>query len=256
MREKLSYSYLHLLACPWAAFLRYEAAIKTPPTPWLALGTAVHKAIEIEHSQDEWDLNRAAITFSSAFQTRIEEEEISVNYAQMRKLDSEGIEMLGRYYAQLQDGKVQAHPLAVEKEFEIQISGITVVGVIDRAEETDDGLVISDNKTGKTKPTEWDLRHNLQGTAYWIASKEIFGRYPVKFVWHHLRTGDMFASIRDENDIKNLEAMVANAKALSDLGVRHRIYHERVCDWCDYRGDICDDMEIEKEYEVKRHPTV
>jgi hypothetical protein len=36
---------------------------------------------------------------------------------------------------------------------------------------------------------------------------------------------------------------------MHDNGIKHRIYHEKVCDQCDYQGALCDDKELEAEIE-------
>lgn len=245
--KHLSYSHLHLLACPYAAFLRYEHALKGPTTPWLALGSAVHHALEKTHKEGPFALKRAVNLFVDEFQRIIADDEVFIGYPQLVKLRNEGIEMLERYDGQIKNGTIKDNPLALETEFSIPIAGTKLVGKIDKTEidDSDGEYIVTDYKTGKTKPNEWDLRNNLQLTAYYWATFEIYGRYPKKLIWHHMRTGDLIETVRTPHDIENLKAMIVNAVKMKEQDIRHRVFHEGVCNFCDYKGAICTDYELE-----------
>lgn len=249
----LSYSHLHLLACPYAAWLRYEHALKSPTTPWLTLGTAVHTALERTHTDlGPFSLSNAIDTFKSEYARILEEEEVFISYPQLVKLRNEGVEMLERYDAQIQAGTIKDNPLALETEFEIPIAGTKLVGKIDKLEIDEDGeYIVTDFKTGKSKPEAWDLRHNLQLTTYYWAVFELKGRYPKKVVWHHMRTGELLETERDSNDVDNLKQMITNAISFKVNDIKHRIFHEGVCNHCDFRGQVCTDYELERNLESK-----
>jgi len=256
----ISYSFLHLLACPYAAWLRYEAAVKGPTTPWLALGNALHYALELGHNTDlesvlnpgygPWNFDLAVVLFKVEFQRIIDEEQVSIGWPQIKKLEAEGIEMLGVYNAQVIDGSIAPEPLALEKEFNLPFMGTEIVGRIDKVE-YEDGYIITDFKSGQKEPTAWFLRHNLQLTAYAWACKEIYGELPKKVIWHHLRNGKRLESVRTEADIADLQKMIENAIKMNEMGMRHRIFHEQVCGQCDFVGDTCDDHELEMEMATK-----
>lgn len=260
MLNHISYSFLHILACPYAAFLRYQAAVSGPTTPWLALGNALHHGIELGHSKDleavldpqrtEWNFDLAVILFKNEFQRIVDEDQVAIGWPQLKKLEAEGIEMLGGYNAQILSGEISPRPLALEKDFKLPFMGTEIVGRIDKVE-YDDGYVITDFKSGKSEPSPWSLRHNLQLTAYAWACKEIYGELPKKVVWHHLRNGKLLPSERTDADIADLQQMVANAIKMNDMGIRHRIFHDNVCGMCDYQGDTCDDKELEAQTLLK-----
>ena len=106
-------------------------------------------------------------------------------------------------------------------------------------------FIIEGFKSGKSAPSEWFLRHNLQLTAYAWACIELYGELPKKVIWHHLRNGKLLESVRTIEDINDLRKIISNAIKMRDMGIRHRIFHEKVCDMCDYQGDMCDDKELE-----------
>lgn len=257
MLKTISYSFLHLLACPYASFLRYQAAIRAPTTPWLALGNALHYALEIGHKDEEFSIDNAIKLFLAEFKRILEDEEVFISYPQQRKLETEGSEMLGVYYAQLQNNEIPKRPMALEEAFRIPFLGIEIIGRIDRIDQLPSGgLAVSDYKSGKAKPDAWFLRHDPQLTAYAWACLQQRKVLPEKLFWWHLRTGERLETVRTMQDIKELEDMIQNAIWMSERGVRHRIFHAKVCEQCEYSGfpkmggirpaePICDDHELE-----------
>lgn len=257
MIKHISYSYLHLLACPYAAFLRYEAAIRAPTTPWLALGNAVHYALEMAHKEGTFVVARAVSLFNQEFRRILDEDEVFISWPQTKKFEADGAEMLGRYNEQLQSGAIPKEPLELETAFRIPYDGIELVGRIDKIDfdPSTSGYTITDFKTGKAKPDSWFLRHNLQLTAYAWACLHLYGQLPEKLVWQHLRTGDLLETTRTVEDIEDLKRLISNAILMNKQGMRHRIFHEKVCEQCDYSGmpkagvrpnsSICDDHELE-----------
>ena len=244
--EKISYSKLHLLACPYAAFLKYEASIMGPTTPWIARGNAIHTALETNHAP--FNLDEAIDSFKTEFARIIDEEQVSITWPNLKKMESEAIEMLVKYNDKITSGIIAPTALALEAEFELPFLGTRVVGKIDKVERDEHGYVVTDYKTGKTKPDKWFLRHNLQLTAYAWACQELYGEMPYKLIWHHLATDDLFETERDPQDIGDLQTMIANALAIKEAGIHHRIFHEQVCGQCDYAGDdLCGNRELEHE---------
>lgn len=256
---QVSYTFLHLLACPYAAFLRYEARLKGGTTHSLALGNAVHLALEKTHLYDKAGKATGIIGLQGSLglymteYTRLtQEDQFFATYPQIKKAQAEGVEMIERYHTQMESGKISKTPLAVEKEFRLPIAGIDIVGKIDKVEETPDGLIVTDYKSGSRKPDEWFLRRNLQFTAYYWACKQVYGEYPYRVQWHHLRTGQLLTSERSEWDVEQLQRIVEAAVQMQDLNIRYRVYHEQICGWCDYKGAICDDPTLEQSILDKR----
>lgn len=173
-----------------------------------------------------------------------------VDWPRFKKMESEGTEYLERYYIGLKEGKFPV-PTSVEEEFSIPFEGIEIVGKVD-VEDHGDELVVRDYKSAGAKPDPWMLRHNLQFTCYawWTLIKR--GRLPDKLIWHHLKTGELLETVRTLEDIEQLKQIIRNAVKMNEIGIRHRIYHENVCDMCEYSGTrrrrnaICDDIERER----------
>jgi len=253
--KHISYSWLHSFACPYANFLRYEGRMRGPTTRHLALGSALHLALELTHTPEkEFNLQEAIRIFKTEFSRIIHDEEVFVKFPEMRKAEAEGAEMLGLYKYGLDTGTINPNVLAVEEEFTIPFAGIEIVGKIDKIEGlSNNGYSVVDYKSGGKEPDLWFLGHNLQFTTYAWAGYEKYGSLPDKLVWHHLRTGKQLETTRSMDDIEELKEMIRNAKFMLDKGIRYRVYHEQVCGWCEYSGmgmnksTICDDKELERE---------
>ena len=259
--SQISYTYLHTLACPYAAFLRYEGRMKIKMTHYLALGNAVHLALEKAYSK-EGDFPFYTLTstveestklFLQDFARSIEEDDIFVTYPQLKKAQADGQEMIVRYYDQADKGLIDPHPIGVEQEFRLPVlEGVDIVGKIDKVERTPQGIIVLDYKSGGKKPVDWMLRRNLQFSAYAWACNEIYGEFPYKVVWHHLRTGEQLASERTEWDIAQLKRVVTAAVKMQEMDLRYRVYHEQVCGQCDFAGATCDDPDLEEQVLSKR----
>lgn len=215
---------------------------------YLALGNALHLALELAYkSTGVFDGPLAAKTFTSEFKRLIDEEEIFIGYPKTKKMEAEGLNMLALYVSQVEKGQIAEKPLAHEVEFKIPYEKINVVGRIDKVEfDPAIGYHIIDYKSGSKEPDSWFLRHNLQLTAYAWACQELYGELPAKVIWHQLRTGKQLETQRTQQDIDDLKRMISNALFMDKHDIRHRIFHEQVCNWCDFAGAICDDRELEE----------
>ncbi len=245
--KQISYSYLNTLACSYQTFLKYEGHIKGPVTPPLALGNALHHSLEHGFKQPIFSEQKFIDLFVNEHNRIIEDDDVFITYPQIKKNEAEGIEMISRYWTDMERGKITKTPLAVEEEFRLPIAGIEIVGKIDKIDRDEDGfLVVTDYKSGSRKPDEWFLRRNLQFTAYYMAAYMLYGEYP-KLVWHHLRTGSLIYTERDQWDIDNLVRNIEMAIKFNEEDVRFRVYNDAVCKWCPFSGKdgACNDKDLE-----------
>jgi len=243
--KRISYSYLHALACPYQAFLRYEAQIKVKPTDNLVFGSALHHGLETSHKEG-WALDRASSLFIEEFRRLIEDEEVFIPYPKMKKMEIEGKEILAIYDERVTQGLPDTFPTEIEKEFEIPFEDeVVIVGKIDKIFHYGEDYFILDYKSGKTEPSEWFIRHDLQFTCYAWAGLELYGKLPTRLYYHSLRKNKLIETTRTLEDIEQLKQMIRNAIFMSKNDLRYRVYHSEVCKWCDYVGNTCDDKELE-----------
>lgn len=211
----------------------------------MALGTAVHLALEEGHSEKKFDLDGALKIFLKDFHQTIHDDEIFIQYAKLKKMEADGIKMIENYAHDFGLGKF-SYPEQVELEFSIPFEDLEIVGKIDRVDIEEDTLIVSDYKTGSKEPDPWFLRHNLQFTVYAWALQEKYGKIPDKIIWWHLRNGKRLETYRTQQDIDELKDLITKALFMHKNNIRYRIYHEAVCGWCDYAGPVCDDRELEQ----------
>jgi len=240
------------MACGYASFLHYEGRLRGPVTPPLALGNAVHHALEKGFLEPELKLDTFVALFLAEHQRIIKDDDVFISYPEIKRNESDGTEMIVRYWKGMERGQFSNTPFKVEQEFSLPIGDTVIVGKIDRIDKTDEGYTVTDYKTGRKPQDDWNLSRNLQFTTYWWACKELYGEYPVKAVWHHLRTGKLIETTRTEWDVEQLKRLVDSSVALQLQDIRPRIYHEKICDWCDYKGVLCDDKELEEQILAKR----
>lgn len=238
-----------MLACPYASFLRYAGNVKGPTTPWIARGNAVHHALEKSFGDGGFDVEKAVALYKEEFMRIIEDDNVSVGWPVLKKMEAEAIIMLEKFNDKITSGEISSYPLALEKEFRLPFLDTHVVGKIDKVELNDGEYEVTDYKTGKAKPDKWFLRHNLQFTCYAWACLELYGKLPKKLIWHHLATDELLVTERTMQDIDDLKTMIANAIAMDEAKIKHRIFSETVCGQCDYAGALCDDRDLEHEIE-------
>lgn len=244
--RSISYSYLHTFACPYAAFLRYQGGLKGKTTKYLALGNALHLALEEGHRLVPWDFPKVVKLFKDEFMRIIWDDEVAVGWPEIKKMEGEGIKMLEIFEGQRSEGLFPATPTDIEKEFRLAFNNIEIIGKMDRIDIIDDQLIVSDYKSGSKEPDLWFLRHNLQFTVYAWATKELYGKLPDKIYWHHLRNGKRLETTRTDEDIAELQRTISSVIGMNENGTRYRIYHEYICGFCEYKGEICDDRELEQ----------
>jgi CRISPR/Cas system-associated exonuclease Cas4 (RecB family) len=221
--------------------------MRSKPTEYLALGNALHFALEMGHKEGPWDLKKVVTIFLKEFRRVVEDDEVFVTWPRMKKHEAEGVEMLEVYDNGIQSGKISTTPLAIEKEFKLPFEEeIVVVGKIDKIERTEQGtFIVTDYKSGGKEPDPWFLTHDLQFTCYAWACQELYGQIPEKLIWHHLRTGKLLETTRTQTDIDELKVMLHNALEMNRQDIRYRVYNAQVCGYCEFKGDVCDDRELE-----------
>jgi CRISPR/Cas system-associated exonuclease Cas4 (RecB family) len=251
--RRISYSFLHLFACPYAAFLRYEAGLRGPTTKHLALGNAIHLALEEGHKAPEWGYDSVSKLFLKEFTRIINDDEVFITWPEIKKFEADGLGMLATYDSMLMEGKISP-PEEIEYEFELPYfahEGQEDILIVGRIDAMDKGSV-TDYKSGQKEPDPWFLRHNLQFTVYAWAHQEKYGFLPRDIYWHHLRNGKLLRTERTQEDIDGLKTMLQNVIDMQDKDIRYRVFHEQVCSWCDFRGEICDDKDLEARTVLKK----
>ncbi len=139
------------LQCPRKFFFQNVLRIPSAKNVSASMGTAIHKALEVYFTQYHTTHTKPpkellTLTYKSALTREIlndEDYQIRLNY---------GLEILNDYYEKNKD---KFHPNIIsEYNFSrdgVNIDGVPITGKIDKIEDLDQGLIITDYKTGKPK---------------------------------------------------------------------------------------------------------
>jgi len=152
-----------------------------------------------------------------------------------------GKEIIKDFYKKFCDNppnilKVNGSP-ALELPFNLKIGEHTIYGVIDRIDDSKDGLTIVDYKTGQSKD-KLDADAKEQLLIYQIAAQEVLHLKPQKLAYFYLDDGKVASFLGSEMDIENQKqkiieniAKIKNSEFEATPGWQ--------CQYCDFK-DICD----------------
>jgi DNA helicase-2/ATP-dependent DNA helicase PcrA len=132
--------------------------------------------------------------------------------------------------------KISGQP-ALELPFNLKIGGHTLFGVIDRIDDSKDGITIIDYKTGESKE-KLDADSKEQLLIYQIAAQEVLHLSPQKLAYFYLNDGKLISFLGTEQElasqkekiIKEIE-QIKNSEFDPTPGWQ--------CQYCDFK-DICD----------------
>jgi len=124
--------------------------------------------------------------------------------------------------------------LALEIPFNLKIGEHTLYGVIDRIDDTKDGVIIIDYKTGtsKEKPEKEQL------LIYQIAAQEILHLKPKQLAYHYLDDGKIASFLGSEKELQDQkEKMIEEIEKIKNSEFEPTPGWQ--CQYCDFK-DICD----------------
>jgi putative RecB family exonuclease len=168
------------LSCPLKFKLRYVDGIKTPTTPSLFLGKAVHHGLEVvyRHRQLGVTLSAADATqrLEDAWETLVDEDNMDFDSTQQETaMKEQASSLVAAYLAKMPPDEPK--PLAVEATMEAPLVdpfngedlGIPLLGVTDLVLPGDDGPTIVDFKTSARSSAPLEVSHEIQLGAYaWL----------------------------------------------------------------------------------------
>jgi len=229
--------------CPQLFKFRAIDKLPEPPTEYQARGTTAHLALQrlfdlpAERRTPEalFDLFREAWTevrateYGDMFPTVTEE----------RHWGLQSLELLANYFTV--EDPASFEPLEREMDLVEDLGGITIRGILDRMEETDEGLVITDYKTGKAPPERYALPAFFALKIYALLIRRRTGRTPDRLKLIYLNGPTVYTiSVNDAA----LDAMDRQLRALW-TAIERAMENEhfptrigRLCDWCAFQ-EIC-----------------
>lgn len=170
IQNKFSYSQLEVYqTCPLKYRYQYYLKIPTPPSAALSFGESIHQALQKFYQKYK---NGEKVNLKTLL-ALYEECWLPIGYsskAHQLKTKREGKKILENFYQKFHSEKIKI--IDLERKFRLKINDhLFINGVIDRVDQTGDGIEIIDYKTGKI-PQEKELEKNLQLSIYAMAAMD------------------------------------------------------------------------------------
>ena len=145
--------------CPQLYKFRSIDRIPDPPTESQARGTTAHLALQrlFDLPADERTPDRLFDLFRQAW-VEVKDDEFTDLFddvAVERRWGLESLGILANYFGV--EDPTTIEPTGRELELAEQLGDMTIRGILDRMDETDDGLVITDYKSGKAPPERYAI---------------------------------------------------------------------------------------------------
>lgn len=191
--------------CPLAFRFSYIDKIQQPPQLSATKGSVVHRALELlflENKQSR-TLDSALNFLNTALNEYLlnrEYTELDLDESEKEKFKTDCMKLIANYFQIENPSKIR--PLGLELKLEATINNNKIRGVIDRLEITDEGIVVTDYKTGKA-PSGYSESSKLNGVhIYALLCKEIFGILPSKVKLIYLSAPLIIEAIPDDFSTK------------------------------------------------------
>ena len=127
--------------------------------------------------------------------------------------------------------------LALETSFRLKVANNTIFGLIDRIDQTKEGIELIDYKTGKYKE-KLSTDNKKQLLIYQIAAEEALGLKPTKLSYYYLEEGKKVSFLGSEQEkTKEKENIVATAKKIKNSEFEPTPGWN--CKFCNFKS-ICD----------------
>ena len=125
---------------------------------------------------------------------------------------------------------------ATEQDVRVEINGVPFRGIIDRVDETDEGLVVTDYKSGKAPSERFSSNYATQMLLYAAALTELEGRKPAKAQLLYLGQKVVEVEITDENLAEAVEELRATWLAIMESCITQEFDASTgpLCGWCPF----------------------
>ncbi len=229
---RLSYSSVSTYeTCPAKYRFQYLERLPTSPSPALAFGDSLHKALQRFHSRPvpvPPSLEDLLETLAGVW--------VSDGYADASEeaayLDH-GRAVLTQYHADNADR--YRIPAATEFRFTIDVEGVAFTGVIDRMDRIPGGgYEIIDYKTNRRLPTRAAVDADLQLSVYHMAAREIWGIEPDRLTLYYLLPGQRMTTTRTTADTDEVRRRIAIVAERIEAGM-FEPRENPLCNWCDFQ---------------------
>jgi RecB family exonuclease len=144
----------------------------------------------------------------------------------------QGLQQLGDF-VDLRAAEPVPQVIATEKFFQFEVSGVRVIGRMDRVDQNGAALIVTDYKTGSPRSEE-DAEKSLQLSIYAAAARREWDSLPSSLSFYNLETNEAATTVRTEEQIRETEALireVAESIRAGQFDAKPGFH----CKWCGFR---------------------
>ena len=125
---------------------------------------------------------------------------------------------------------------STEQDVRVEINGVPFRGIIDRVDETDDGLVVTDYKSGKAPSDRFSSNYATQMLLYAAALTELEGSKPAKAQLLYLGQKVVEVEITDENLSEAVDELRTTWLAIMESCISQEFEASPgpLCGWCPF----------------------
>ncbi|HEX5450797.1 MAG TPA: PD-(D/E)XK nuclease family protein, partial [Candidatus Limnocylindrales bacterium] len=227
------------LTCPRQYEFRHRLRLPTPAHHALSYGSALHAAVAAYHQQERrGTLPSEADLLASLKAAWSPEGYLSREHEEARFAAATAA--LARFRAERLASAAQP-PAAVEEPFSVVIDETRIRGRFDRVDDTPEGTVITDYKSGDVRDpvrARERARTSLQLSVYALAFDAIHAARPSRLQLHFLDTGLVGQAAVTDARLDAARERIATAAAGIRAGAFEATPGPVACAYCPFR-DIC-----------------
>ncbi len=125
---------------------------------------------------------------------------------------------------------------STEQDVRVEINGVPFRGIIDRVDQTDDGLVVTDYKSGKAPSERFSTNYATQMLLYAAALTELEGRKPAKAQLLYLGQKAVEVEVTDENLGEAVDELRTTWLAIMESCISQEFEASAgpLCGWCPF----------------------
>lgn len=229
--------------CPQLFKFKAIDRIDTPPTVYQARGTTAHLALQrlFDLPAGERTPERLYDLFREAWieLKPTEYPELFTNETEERAWGIESLEILSNYFG-VEDPR-SLEPLDRELDMLEDLEGIVIRGILDRIEETAEGLVITDYKTGKAPPERYAIPAFFALKIYALLIRNRLGTTPVALRLMYLNGPTVYEIPVTDQQLDAMERQLRALWSAIERAIEAEQFPPRpgvLCDYCSFQ-DIC-----------------
>lgn len=229
-----------------ALAFRFSAIDKLPEpaSPWTVKGTLVHRALELLFWEEPAG-NRTPDAASERLErawVELQEDseflELGLAPEDAREFRTSAGVLVDNYFA-IEDPNA-VNTIGVELRLEVQVGDITLRGIIDRLDLTDDGeLIVTDYKSGRAPRVAYE-NGRLGGVQFYaFLCERIFGQRPKRIQLLHLAEPVAIISTPSEQTTRGLEQRATAIWRAIERACEREDFRPKpssLCQYCAYQA--------------------